>query len=171
VETETKKLAISAHASEIRAFSADLKGGAGFETKTPGCAGASFVAAALVCNYTLKVEGGFTSHGHIGVGVGLNKNGPYASSYTTTWSYTTSTDPLFAGRDSVVMVVPNLNVQYHKLGAISSTTSHYPEHITSHPTSQVISLLHYTILRYPPSGSKMDKHALLFLSETKVHFV
>jgi len=73
VETETKKLAISAHASEIRAFSADLKGGAGFETKTPGCAGASFVAAALVCNYTLKVEGGFTSHGHIGVGVGLNK--------------------------------------------------------------------------------------------------
>ncbi|CAB9515004.1 Cupin superfamily protein [Seminavis robusta] len=36
----------------------------------------------------------------------------FTSEYTTTWSYTTSDDPMLAGQNSDVFVVPNLNVLF-----------------------------------------------------------
>ncbi|CAB9518222.1 Cupin superfamily protein [Seminavis robusta] len=41
-----------------------------------------------------------------------HKEEVFTAEYTTTWSYTTSDDPMLAGRKSDVFVVPNLNVMF-----------------------------------------------------------
>jgi hypothetical protein len=46
----------------------------------------------------------------------------HTAEFTTTWTYTTSDDPLLAGRASDVLVVPNLNIQLQKVETISFDT-------------------------------------------------
>ncbi|CAB9521505.1 Cupin superfamily protein [Seminavis robusta] len=42
----------------------------------------------------------------------MHREDVFTAEYTTTWSYTTSDDPMLAGRKSDVFVVPNLNVLF-----------------------------------------------------------
>jgi hypothetical protein len=80
------------------------------------CAGGGLGAIVLVCNDLLgsKTSGGGGLSGGADF-VTKDKTNEYTGKYTTTWSYTTSDDPLHAGRLSDIMVVPNLNVEYHKV--------------------------------------------------------
>ena len=59
-----------------------------------------------------KIEGSLSFDGSIGLG---SSN---TAEFTTTWTYTTSDDPLLAGWQSDVMVVPNLNIQLHRVKTI-----------------------------------------------------
>ncbi|CAB9525330.1 Cupin superfamily protein [Seminavis robusta] len=82
----------------------------GGEAELSMCAG----FGAMACKDVLEIEGEFD------VGLGLDSStvqqddeDSYTSEFTTTWSYATSDDPVMAGRKSDVIVIPNLNVQYH----------------------------------------------------------
>ncbi|CAB9519117.1 Cupin superfamily protein [Seminavis robusta] len=69
---------------------------------------------AMACKDVLEIEGGFeTGLGVEASTVQQDDEDSYTSEFTTTWSYATSDDPVLAGRKSDVIVIPNLNVQYH----------------------------------------------------------
>ncbi|CAB9504895.1 Cupin superfamily protein [Seminavis robusta] len=77
-------------------------------------AGGCFGFGVSVCTKNFAVSGdglggGFDSDD---VTYHMHKEDALTAEYTTTWSYTTSDDPMLAGRKSDVFVVPNLNVMF-----------------------------------------------------------
>lgn len=78
-----------------------------------GAGGGILGAIVLTCNEAGEVE----ASGSVDLGTSLdtdlfNADEDTSNSFSTTWSYTTSSDPARAGAESDVFVVPNLNVFY-----------------------------------------------------------
>jgi hypothetical protein len=119
-------------------FDAGVDLGVTFANKVSGCAGGGFGVLFLVCS---KLQESNTNVGGGASGgadfVAIDKTDTYTGKYTTTWSYTTSDDPLHAGRLSDTMVVPNLNVEYHSVWDIQFDSTIYFLQCQCSPNSQV----------------------------------
>ena len=95
-----------------------ITGGASLETCAGGGFGVMMLACLAISETAFKLDATVDGGGDFMV---TDTTDTYTGKYTTTWSYTTSDNPLHAGRLSDTMVVPNLNVEYHLVSNIQWT--------------------------------------------------
>lgn len=94
----------------------NFQAGWAFGTEVDACTGACVLACAIICTKTFQASGGGTLGFGVNAGTNIVDKTKSSSNYfSTTWSYTTSTDASLAGPQSDVFVVPNLNVAYDEV--------------------------------------------------------
>lgn len=81
----------------------------GFKVETNGCAG---FLAAFLCMKAFQMDGDYENYKHTESTTNIFSGNKESTTYSTTWSYTTSSNTIRAGEESDVFVVPNLNVAY-----------------------------------------------------------
>lgn len=94
----------------------NFKYNVGFKGDIDFCAGLGAMACKAVFETEVKGNIGGEVTGKTKV---TQNEDSYTSEFTTTWSYSTSDNPMKAGRSSDVIVIPNLNVQYHNVEKIA----------------------------------------------------
>jgi hypothetical protein len=100
----------------VAGFDGGLDAGLGGDVNIELCSGGGVGAIVLGCATTVKTA--FSVKGNAELGGDLTTDHwekKHTAQFTSTWSYTTSDNPFEAGRLSDVMVVPNLNVEYHEV--------------------------------------------------------
>jgi hypothetical protein len=101
-------------------LNAAITGGQSLEVCSGGGFGVMLLACLAVQESAFKLDATLDGGADF---MSTDTTDTYTGKYTTTWSYTTSDDPLLAGRSSDTMVVPNLNVEYHEVVDVQWTSA------------------------------------------------